>query len=128
VQHLSGAWVDILGWAAVLAGLAIFVRIIVLMRRLRPRGANVAETGARLNRGREWEVVACRATHDLWRGPVLAELQADALVKIESAEHAYNRLVVECAKVCATSAVPTIEPAREVERQPEPVEHPPLAA
>lgn len=130
MQQLSGAWADALGWAAVLAGLAVFACFIVLIdRRRHARGANVAAT---LDRGREWELVVRRATQDLWRGPELAALQADALVKIESAEHAYNRLVVDCARLCTISelsAAPTFEPASELARETErPPERQPLAA
>jgi hypothetical protein len=131
-QHWDGIWGDIFGWIAVLAGLAALAGLIAVLRRHRARkGPGPVDSAARLERGREWELVMRRATQELWRGPEVAALQADAAIRVEAAEHAYNRLVVDCAKVCAVSPPPTFEqagpePAREP-KAPAP-EREPLAA
>jgi hypothetical protein len=64
----------------------------------------------KLEREREWELVMRRAREDLARGAELAALQADTALKIASAEHAYNRLVADCARLCGVTAVPPPAP------------------
>jgi hypothetical protein len=85
----------------------------------------------------EWELVMRSAGEGLERGADLSVLQADTALKIEAAEHAYKRLVADCAKLCRTSAVPPAvgivpQPVRApVEAPGEPekaAEEPPLAA
>ena len=111
-QLWDSIWGDIFGWGTVLAGLAAFAGLIaVLQLRRAPKGARVVETVARLEHRREWELVMRCATQELWRGPEVAALQADAAIRVEAAEHAYNRLVVDCAKVCPVSPAPTFKPA-----------------
>jgi hypothetical protein len=133
--HLSGVWVELLGWAAVLAGLAVLAGVIVLIDRRRPSPQR-EEVAATLDPEREWELVIHSASAGLARGADLAVLQADAAMKIEAAEHAYRRLVADCAKLCLTCAVPASEPPpqpvselKEIPSEPEKVaEQPPLAA
>jgi hypothetical protein len=50
------------------------------------------------------------ATQGLSRAAELPALQASAALKIESAEHAFNRLVADCAGLCRTLSTP---PARD---------------
>jgi len=119
MQNLSGVWADVLAYAAILAGLAACAGLAVRRDRpLRPApprtvGAthlSVAAAGAphRLDPAREWSLVTRRATQDLDRAAGLAALQAEAALKLAAAEHAYNRLVGDCAQLCRTSAKPTV--------------------
>jgi hypothetical protein len=135
VQYLDGAWAEILGWGCVLAGLAALAGTAVLLeRRLSLFRARAAGMPLRLERGREWDLVMRRATRELARGPRVEALQADATVRIEAAEYAYNRLLMDCARHCAPPAAPAdepvpepVEPAREPEKAPA-EERAPLAA
>jgi hypothetical protein len=70
------------------------------------------------------------ATKGLACAPRVEELQADATVKIQSAEYAYNRLVLDCTNVCHVAAATTLAPAPDLPRQAQvPAEEPePLAA
>ena len=115
MYHLDGAWVDILGWGFVLAGLAAFAAAMGLIeRRRRHRRSGAAAMSARLPPGREWELVMRRATRELARGPKVEALQADAMVSIEAAEYAYNRMLQEYARHCAAPSAPSLpigEPA-----------------
>jgi hypothetical protein len=109
MQQLGGVWSDIAGWVAVLAGLASLACLIVRERRS-ATGSRIGAGPARLGHAQEWELVMRHAAQDLSRAAELASLQARAAVKIESAEHAFNRLVAECAGLCRT---PTAAPARD---------------
>jgi hypothetical protein len=112
MHHLIEFSEDLLGWAGVLAGLAILAGLLALMGRPRARQPiDVAETATRLEPAREWELVMRRAAQDLSRGAELAALQANTALKIASAEHAYNRLFADCAKLCRVSAPSAPAPA-----------------
>jgi len=117
VLLLDGAWAEILCWALVLAGLTMFASLIVMLERRRARRFHVPEMPPRLDRGREWSMVMQRATKELVRGPRVEELQADAAVTIQSAEYAFNRLLLDCAPLC-TARAPTLEPAAEPALEP----------
>jgi len=65
---------------------------------------------------------------ELSRAAELAAAQAHAALKIDAAEHAYNRIVADCAKICRPSAAPTFRPARQLTRQPDLPARQPLAA
>jgi len=73
-------------------------------------------------------MVVALATRELSRAPEVAAIQTRAALKIDSAEHAYNRMVADCAKVCGASVAPTFQPARQLTREPEPQAREPLAA
>ena len=61
-----------------------------------------------------------RAAQDLSRESAVLALQADSAVKIDAAEHAYRRLVAECAKYVQTAEAPAHDPvALPVTREPE---------
>jgi hypothetical protein len=133
VQQVGGDWADIPAWVAALAVLAVFAVVVALVAgRRAARAGKIAEPPARIERGAEWELVVQRARQDLWRGPGLVDLQADARLRIESAEHAYNRMVADCARLCDLPVAPTFEPATAPpdapEASPAPPERPPLAA
>jgi hypothetical protein len=129
VDYLDGGWAEILGLIIVLGGVAVFAcRLVVTKWRSARRCQQMA---ARLDREREWQLVMHRATKELARGPKVAELQADATVTIEAAEYAYNRLLRDCARHYTAPSAPTVEPTREVAREPEEApaeERAPLAA
>jgi hypothetical protein len=159
LQHFIGDWVELLGWAAMLAlvvglaGLSVRAEARLAARTERRRaGGNRQrrsarpvwkhrsavqrnglaemparpEVPARLDRTREWELVARRGAEDLARGQRIAALQAHATLKVLSAEHALNRLAADCARLrraFATSAFelpsrPTLRPDSAAERQP----------
>jgi hypothetical protein len=129
----------LLGWAGVLAGLAAFAGLLSIFdRRRRVHAAHAGEAAPEVDLAHEWEAVMRRATRELARGPQVEALHADATTTIESAEHAYNRLVVDCARHCQLPTAPTFEPVQALEPAPkpeapaapaaEPVEQEPLAA
>jgi len=128
VHYLDGAWTRIIGWCFVLAGLAAFAAAIVwIERRGRLGRAAAAATSPRLAAGREWDLVMRRATRELARGPKVEALQADAMVSVEAAEYAYNRMLQEYARHSAQPALPTL-PAGEPLPQPrQPVVPEPVA-
>jgi hypothetical protein len=131
VYYLGGVWADVLGWALVLGGMVAFAGLVTLIDRRNTNRFRIPEMPPRLDGGHEWERVIRRATKELARSPRVEELQADATMTIESAEYAYNRLVVDCAKHCAMPTASTIEPTPELPRKPEEPpaeERPPLAA
>jgi hypothetical protein len=162
LQHLIGNWVDLLGWAAMLAlvaGLAGLIvraeaRLAARAERRRTGGAGrrrsarpvaqrrstaqrvgLAETPAgpempaRLDRTREWELVVRHGVEDAARGRRIGALQADATLKVLSAEHAFNRLVADCARLSRASAAPAFElPSRPGRRPGSAAERRPLAA
>ena len=136
MSWVSGALV---GWAAVLTGLTILAGLIMWADRRRPvsRRTETNVTDATLDPRREWELVMHSASEGLSRRAGLAALQADTALKIEAAEHAFNRLVADFAKLRRTSAPPpATEPApqpvsmpEEAPREPEKAAvQPPLAA
>jgi hypothetical protein len=132
VQDLGAISADVIGWAAVLAGLAALTGLIALVERRRraPRHTAVAELPVRLERAREWDLVLSRAAADLSRAPHVVALHANAAVKLAAAEHAFGRLVGDWQKICGQPAL--LRPAPEATPPsvpaPEPAEHQPLAA
>jgi hypothetical protein len=117
MQHVSGLWGEAFEWVAILTGLAVLASLITRIDRRRPEARRIDATDTeppraepKLEREREWELVMRRAREDLTRGAELAALQADTALKIASAEHAYNRLVADCARLCDVAAVPPPAP------------------
>ncbi|MBX9591111.1 MAG: hypothetical protein K2X43_17635 [Hyphomonadaceae bacterium] len=84
----------------------------------------------RLAPGSEWQKIMSISLAELSRAPDLQSMQARAALQIDAAEHAFNRLIAECAKVSAPVVAPTFEPARQLVREPAnaPVRQRPLAA
>jgi hypothetical protein len=136
MQHMSGVWGELSGWAAILAGLAVLACVIVRLDRRRPspHRTDLGQAAATLDHGREWELIMHSASEGLSRGADLAALQADTALKIDAAEHAYKRLAADLANLRSKATEPVAEPAPEPEpeeapRAPETVtEQPPLAA
>ncbi len=96
-----------------LAGLAALIGH-RLHRKRRALAHGISHAAPRLDRETEWERVASRARSAFAHAPRVAELQEKAAVKILSAEHAYNRLVLECVRICRMPIAPTLEPMREL--------------
>jgi hypothetical protein len=119
MQHVSGLSGEVFAWVVILAGLAVLASLIVRIDRRRHQTrrtdathaeatqAEATQTEATLDRSREWEQVMRHASQGLSRGDELAALQADTAVKIASAEHAYNRLVADCSRLCGIQATPS---------------------
>jgi hypothetical protein len=112
MQHVSGLWGEVFEWAAILTGLAVLASLITRIdrRRSEARRTDAKDTDPpsaepKLEREREWDLVMRRAREDLARGEELAALQSDTALRIASAEHAYNRLVADCARLCGVAAV-----------------------
>jgi hypothetical protein len=117
MQHVSGLWGEVFEWAAILTGLAVLASLITRIDRRRPEARRTdamytepPNAEPKLEREREWELVMRRVREDLTRGSELAALQAATALKIASAEHAYNRLVADCARLCGIAAVPPPAP------------------
>ena len=150
MEHLIDIWGDVLAWAATLAVVVACAGVsarIGRRSRTAPPVTRIAEVAAatevpaiegprRLDPAREWGLVILRATLDLERPAALASLQTAAGVKIAAAEHAYNRLVDDCANLCPSSATPTVVPPLQrvavsssaLRARERPTEHRPLAA
>ncbi len=106
-----------LALAAALTGLAARPRVVARLDRPRRTAPavtrrGVAETPRRLQPAQEWELVVRRTAQDLERGTALAALQAKAAVKLAAAEHAYNRLAADFAKLCRQPAAEPATPVR----------------
>jgi hypothetical protein len=130
VQDLGGVSADLIGWIAVLAGLATLAGLIAVAERRghAPRRTTLAKAPARLEPAREWDLVRGRAAAGLSRAPHVAALQADAAVKIEAAEHALGRLVGDWQRLRGQPAAPAPEAAPQPTPAPEAPEREPLAA
>jgi hypothetical protein len=113
MEQLIGAWMDVVAWAAILAVLAACAGIVIRRDRRRvaaPQAAAVeipvAQGRCRLTPQREWELVVRYAAGGLERQAALVALQHGTALKIAAAEHAYFRLVADCARICPTCATP----------------------
>jgi len=125
---------DVAGWLAIVAGLAAYA---VLLRWLDPTRKVVvpnviaaAPPVRRFETGFEFQKVMDVSLAELVRAPDLGSIQARAAAQIDAAEHAFNRLLAECAQVSTPLVTPTFEPLRQLAREPEaaPVQQQPLAA
>jgi hypothetical protein len=115
---------ELLGWALVTAGLAALALLLRLGEKRQPAPAQReqvrAETpdNAASGAAREWRLITDAAMRELARAGELAPMQARAVSQIDAAEHAFNRLAIELAKVGCHVATPTVEPVRQLARQP----------
>ncbi|HEX5958307.1 MAG TPA: hypothetical protein VFY92_06570 [Hyphomicrobiaceae bacterium] len=113
MHHLGGVITILSGLLVALAPLAALIGHRLHRKRcVLARG--IVQDVPRLDRETEWERVVSRARSALAHAPRVAELHEKATVKIESAEHAYNRLVLECARLCHMPIAPTLEPMRQL--------------
>ena len=124
---------EIAGWMAVIAGLAAFA---LLLRRLDPTQRDILNLIVApppvhpFEAGVEFQKAVAGSLAELDRAPQLRSIQADAARQVDAAEHAFNRLLAECAKVTSLVVAPTFEPLRQLVREPAPVpaQPQPLAA
>src|SRR5262245_38292730 len=147
MQQLIGTWADVLASGVILAALAacaaLFVRRDQRLSRTAPPAIDLdvpadvpVPAPNRPAADREWDLVIGHATRGLERQAALLTLQGETAQKIAAAEHAYNRLVADCAKLRPTSASPTVwsphefaaGPSRSPRAPGRPAERPPLAA
>ena len=125
--------VDVAGWTAVVAGFAVFALLLRLDQARKDRRNMVVPVppARQLEPGSEWQRVMDVSLVEITRSPDLQSMQARAAAQIDAAEHAFNRLLAECAKVSSPLVAPTFEPMRQLAREPAvaPVQQqPPLAA
>ena len=86
-------------WAAVIAGLSLFTWLMLLAdrRSARLNAALEKEKPARRCPQRDWELVTGIARTGLAQIDAAMALHARASERIDAAEYAFNRLLVECA-------------------------------
>ena len=124
---------EMAGWMAVVAGFAAFALLLRLdQARKEPRELIIAPPPAcELEPGSDWRKIMDVSLVELVRAPDLQVMHADAARQIDAAEHAFNRLLAECAEVTSLVVAPTFEPLRQLVREPAVVLAPkqqPLAA
>jgi hypothetical protein len=123
---------EIAGWTSVVAGLAAFALLLRLdQSRKERRNVVIAPPPvSELEAGRDWQKIMDVSLVELVRAPDLQSMQAAAALQIDAAEHAFNRMLAECAKVTSLVVAPTFEPLRQLARETAvlPVQQQPLAA
>lgn len=118
---------------AVVAGFAVFA-LLLRLDQARKDSCNVVVISPppadELEPGRDWQKIMDVSLVELVRAPDLRSMQADAARQVDAAEHAFNRMLAECAKVTSLVVAPTFEPLRELVREPAavPAQRQPLAA
>lgn len=111
---------DAAGWFAVVAGLAAFALLVKLdqVRKdaRQTSGLEPVPAAAPLEPGTDWQRIMDVSLVELTRAPDLHSIQARAAMQIDAAEHAFNRLLAECARVSTPVVSPSLEPVRELPR------------
>ena len=122
LQILDWVPADAAGWAAVIAGLSILTTLLAFQdRRKRAQEAAQRVQTPRLQPVRDRN--KARAARDVARAAEIAAIQARAALQIDAVEHAYNRMLAQCAGVMGHLATRPLEPVQEpaaeaAERQP----------
>lgn len=124
---------EIAGWIAVVAGFAVFALLLRLDQARKDSRSVVVIPSLPANElepGRDWQKIMDVSLVELVRAPDLRSMQADAARQVDAAEHAFNRMLAECAKVSSLVVAPTFEPLRQLVREPAvvPAQQRPLAA
>jgi hypothetical protein len=123
---------EIAGWMAVVAGFAAFALLLRLDQARKERRDVIMPSppASELEPGRDWQKIMDVSLVELVRAPDLRSMQADAARQVDAAEHAFNRMLAECAKVTSLVVAPTFEPLRQLVREPAvvPAQQQPLAA
>jgi len=124
---------DIVGLMAVIAGLAALATFIRFdqTRKDRRGERKPVRAASKLEPGNEGRQSVDASLADLERAPDLQAMQADAALQIDAAEHAFNRMVAECAKVSNPQVAPTFEPSHRLpseQEKPAAAPQQPLAA
>lgn len=131
-QILEQMPADAAGWLAVVAGLAALALLVRLgQAREDARQVSVqAPVAAPLEPGTDWQRIMDVSLVELTRAPDLHSIQERAAMQIDAAEHAFNRLLAECARVSTPIVSPSLEPVRELPREEAkaPLRQQPLAA
>jgi hypothetical protein len=131
-QILEQIPADVAGWMAVVAGLAMFALLLRLDQARKDRRSMIvpAPPAGQLEPGSEWRKIMDVSLAEITRSPDLQCMQARAAAQIDAAEHAFNRLLAECARVSTPLVAPTFEPLRQLPREPAaaPEQQQPLAA
>jgi hypothetical protein len=124
---------DVAGWTALVAGFATLALLLRLDRARKDRRVVVgpARPVGQLEPGSDWQRIMDVSLAEIARSPDLHAMQARAASQIDAAEHAFNRLLAECAEVRAPVVAPSFEPLRQLAREPAAVpdqQQQPLAA
>lgn len=123
---------EIAGWMAVVAGFAVYAAVLVKLdpARVAPVVIDLPIRTERLEPNVEFQKVMKVSLVELVRAPDLRSMQADAARQVDAAEHAFNRMLAECAKVTSLVVAPAFEPLRQLVREPAAVtaQRQPLAA
>jgi hypothetical protein len=102
----------LLGWAAILAGLALFTALIALAegRSAKLRAAKPRQRPPGRCPRRDWERVAGIARAGLSQAEAAILLHGRAADRIDAAEYAFGRLLAECAAVPELPQAPRPRP------------------
>jgi hypothetical protein len=123
---------EIAGWFAVVASLAVFAVLIRLDQARKPRQNEIAPVcpAHAFEPGIEFKKVMDVSLAEILLAPDLQSIQAQAATQIDAAEHAFNRLLAECARVTTPIVSPTFQTMRQLAREPAsaPRRQQPLAA
>lgn len=123
---------EIAGWLAVVAGLAAFAVLLRLneARKSRPKKVAHIHPARAFEPGIDFKKVMDVSLAELLLAPDLLSIQAQAATQIDAAEHAFNRLLAECARVTTPIVTPTFQTIRQLAREPAtaPARQQPLAA
>jgi hypothetical protein len=129
-QILDSIPAELAGWAAVLAGLGLFVLLLArIEQRTQARAPKLVEPVTPAPQaGFDWHTATADAARDLARASELASIQTRAALQIDAVEHAYNRMLAQCATVLDLGTAQPLEPAVAPAREPEMPARQPLAA
>ena len=99
----------LLGWAAILAGLALFAALIALAERRAGRLHAAPPRQRQPGRcpRRDWDRAAGIARAGLSQAEAAIQLHARAADRIDAAEYAFGRLLAECAAIMGLPDAPT---------------------
>jgi hypothetical protein len=121
VINLSPALLKALvGWGAIISGLALFCWAIILTDRRAARLAAAAAAKAKKPHGRcprrDWSLMADIVHTGLAQAEAAGALHARAAVSIDAAEYAFNRLLAECTAIMGLPDAPAPRPVPVIAR------------
>ena len=130
-EHINPADLKtLLGWGAVIVGLALFTWAIALDDRGSARLAAAPAKEKHPGRcpHRDWELMTGIARTGLEQTDTAMALHTRAAERIDAAEYALNRLLAECTAVMGLPDAPTPQPVPVHARGPSRFANEPLAA